>query len=369
MKQKLPVIFPFLILSILALLAGLWAGLLRLGWSLPALPQSLPMQHGPLMISGFLGTLIALERVAALRRRWMFGAPLLSGLGWIASLALPGSLAGPLLITLGSLLATAILIVIVRLETKIYTVTMAIGMAGWLIGNLLWLTGTPIPLVVGWWAAFLVLTISGERLELNRVLRLRRVHYRLFSAAVGILLLGVALIVLLPEVGTRISGLGMLALAVWLVRFDIARRNLRHKAPLTRFIAYCLFLGYFWLGLSGVLNLFYGMQYAGPVYDALLHTVFVGFVFSMIFGHAPIILPALTRINVPFRASFYLPLALLHGSLILRVAGDLAYWQPLRMWGGLLNETAILIFIGLFAYSIVRRPVVVKQAQEKTVQS
>jgi hypothetical protein len=32
---------------------------------------------------------------------------------------------------------------------------------------------------------------------------------------------------------------------------------------------------------------------AGPYYGAMLHTVFVGLVFAMIFAHAPIILPAM----------------------------------------------------------------------------
>jgi hypothetical protein len=49
-----------------ALLAGLWAGLLRLGWPWPILRSTLPVQHGPLMVSGFLGTLIRLERAVAL---------------------------------------------------------------------------------------------------------------------------------------------------------------------------------------------------------------------------------------------------------------------------------------------------------------
>jgi hypothetical protein len=35
---------PFLVLAILALLAGLWAGLMRLGWQLPALTPSLAMK-------------------------------------------------------------------------------------------------------------------------------------------------------------------------------------------------------------------------------------------------------------------------------------------------------------------------------------
>jgi len=41
-------------LAMAALLAGLWAGLVRIGWAWPALRPTLPISHGPLMISGFL---------------------------------------------------------------------------------------------------------------------------------------------------------------------------------------------------------------------------------------------------------------------------------------------------------------------------
>lgn len=48
------------------MLAGMWAGLVRLGWALPTVHLALPLAHGPLMVSGFLGTLISLERAMAL---------------------------------------------------------------------------------------------------------------------------------------------------------------------------------------------------------------------------------------------------------------------------------------------------------------
>jgi hypothetical protein len=56
----------------------------------------------------------------------------------------------------------------------------------------------------------------------------------------------------------------------------------------------------------------------------LLHTLFLGFVFAMIFGHAPIIPPAVLRISETFSGSFYAPLILLHLSLALRVEGRFA---------------------------------------------
>ena len=76
---------PFVAIALLALLFALWVGLLRLGWSLPAL-SGFSQAHGPLMVSGFLGTLIALERAVAIRQKWMFAVPLIIGLGWICLL-------------------------------------------------------------------------------------------------------------------------------------------------------------------------------------------------------------------------------------------------------------------------------------------
>jgi hypothetical protein len=57
---------PLLGLAGAALLAGLWAGLVRLGWAVPPGHPAWVANHGPLMISGFLGTLISLERAVAL---------------------------------------------------------------------------------------------------------------------------------------------------------------------------------------------------------------------------------------------------------------------------------------------------------------
>ena len=59
----------------------------------------------------------------------------------------------------------------------------------------------------------------------------------------------------------------------------------------------------------------------------MVHSVFLGFVFSMIFGHAPTIIPAVTGLTLPFERVFYLHVGLLHGSLLLRIVGDLASAQ------------------------------------------
>jgi hypothetical protein len=284
----------------------------------------------------------------------MYAAPLLAGLGWLVSLLAPTLPLGPILLTLASAVTVGILFVIVRREFALHTVTMFIGALTWLAANLLWLGGRSVFQVVYGWQAFLILTIAGERLELNRVLRPSRRQQNIFGALAGTLLAGVILTAFNLQWGVRLSGAGMLALAIWSLPNDIAWRNIRHKLPLTRYIATCLALGFVWLGIGGVLNLVFGAQAAGPRYDALLHSVFVGFVISMIFGHAPIIFPAILGVPIGFYPAFYFHLVLLHLSLGLRVVSDLLLFDTGRMWGGLLNEIAILLFLGMTVMSMRR---------------
>ena len=342
---------PFLAISLLALLLALWAGLLRLGWTLPTFPR-LSSAHGPLMVAGFLGVLIPLERAVAIRQRWMFGIPIITGLGWLALFF--STFVGAVLISLGSLGTLAILSVMVRREPRIHTVTMALGVLCWVIGNVLWLAGLPIFRIIFLWMAFLILTIGGERLELSRVLRPSARQNTVFAGIVVTFLLGAAVSLFDLNWGARLSGLSMLAFAIWFVSYDLARRNIHHKNPLTRYIAICLFSGFIWLGIGGILNLIIGASYAGPLYDAALHAIFVGFVISMIFGHAPIIFPAILGVPIKFFPAFYIHLSILHLSLLLRITGDLGGQMAIRRWGGLLNEVAILLFLGMTAYSILQ---------------
>jgi hypothetical protein len=177
----------------------------------------------------------------------------------------------------------------------------------------------------------------------------------LFVAATALYLGGVAVTLDDLGLGVRLSGAGMLALAAWLWRYDIARRTVRQRG-LTRFIAVCLLAGYAWLGVSGALALVYGFSGAIFAYDAILHSALLGFVFSMIFGHAPIIIPAVLKLAVPFNPRFYAHLALLHGTLVLRVLGDLLLDAQARQWGGLLNGAALVLFLLNIAWAVRRAP-------------
>jgi hypothetical protein len=90
-------------------------------------------------------------------------------------------------------------------------------------------------------------------------------------------------------------------------------------------------------------------------YDVALHTVFLGFVMSMIFGHAPVIVPAVLNVRLPFRRWFYLHVALLHAALLVRlVGGDAAGSRLAWQVGGAGTEVAILLFLGVSVTAVLR---------------
>jgi len=125
------------------------------------------------------------------------------------------------------------------------------------------------------------------------------------------------------------------------VVYDLARVTVR-QAGLPRYIAACLLSGYAWLALGGTLLA------AALAHDAALHAIFVGFVFSMVFGHAPVILPAVLRAAFRYHPILYAPLVALHASLAVRVLVS----TPIGAWG---NAAAIGLFITTAAALVLAR--------------
>lgn len=328
-----------------SLLLGLWAGVVRLGWTLPLPEPGLPLFHGPLMVVGFLGTLIGLERAVAMERLWPYGVPLFTGLSGLfvltgAPLQWSGSFGA-----IGSSFMVLVFIALYRQAPSAHFVTMGLGAIAWVIGNCLWLQGFPLHAVVPWWVGFLVFIIAGERLELSRIVQPSLGARVLFHCCTAIALLGLLYSIVNFQAGIRIAGIGWMALSLWLMRHDIARRTIR-EFGLPRFMAASLLVGYVWLAVGGLLWLLFAPQFvAGLRYDAMLHAIFLGFVFSMIFAHAPVIFPSITGIALPYHPSFFIHLILLHASLLLRVAGDLTLWMPGQKWGGTLNVLSVLLFL------------------------
>jgi hypothetical protein len=75
---------------------------------------------------------------------------------------------------------------------------------------------------------------------------------------------------------------------------------------------------------------------------------------SMIFGHAPIVFPAVLNRALVYKPTFYIHLILLHASLLVRILGDWARIDPVRQWGAMFNAIAILIFMMVTVANIVQ---------------
>ncbi len=349
---------PLLAVGLLSMAFATWLGLIRLGWNLP-LPQADQLVlHGPLMICGFLGTLISLERAVGLGAKWGYAGPVLTAAGAVLVTATAAAFPGSLFFTIGSAVVVAIFIAVCRRQPALFAFTMCAGAAAWFAGNLQWLLGAPIFRVVFWWLAFLVLTIAGERLELNRVLRPTRVVQVAFAAAAAVLVAGLGAAIWAPAAGVRVLGAGLLGLTAWLARYDVARRTVRQRG-LTRFMAICLLAGYAWLGAGGAIAVITGAARPGAVYDAMLHAVFLGFVMSMVFAHAPVIFPAVLGRPLDYHPAFYFHAAVLHASVLLRLTGDMVEsLARFRAWGGLFNALALLLFLAntVRAIALSRRP-------------
>jgi len=336
---------PLLLLAALSLLLGIGAGLVRLGWEPVFVLAPLTGAHGPLMVGGFLGTVIALERAVANGRRWAYLGPLLCGSGGLALLlGLPQAIIA-LALGAGSGVLLAVSIGFWRLQRNQANATVAAGAAAWLVGNLAWLGGASIPQLVPWWMAFVVLTVAGERLELSRYLPVSPQARRLYPVALLVLLVGLLLGHFWPVLGGAAAALGLLAVTAWLARHDVARFNVR-RPGLPRFAALAIGNGYAWLVVAALAWLIGTPLLPGTLtYDIALHALFVGFVFSMIFAHAPIVFPAVVGISLPFHNGLYVPLVLLDLSLLLRFVGDLAALPALRIAGGLGHAVAIVLFV------------------------
>jgi hypothetical protein len=339
----------------IALLAGLVGALVLLGTPMPANTGRLAVDHGTLMTLGFLGTVIALERAVALGRPMGYAAPVAAGTGAAALvLGLPSDLAAWLMVA-GGLLLVGTYAAFATQDRSLHLGIQAVGAGAWPVAALLIAAGRPVADTLPWLAAFLVLTIAGERLELARLGRLTILKRRQFIVVTWILVAGVTVSLVLPDEGTRLAGAGMLALAVWLARNDLARRTVRVPG-VTRFIALSLLAGYAWLAVAGAAWLATGAgAAAGPAYDVRVHALFLGFVISMVFGHAPVIVPAVLRVPLPYTPVFFGHLGLLHAALILRIVGGDVLGMPWA-WstGGILNVVAMLLFVGVSAAAAIR---------------
>lgn len=345
---------PLLACGAIAFLVAGWAGLGRIG-ILPAIPAGgAAAYHGVLLVSGFVGTLICLERAIVTRRAWAQLAPVLSAAGAIGVIVGAPQPLPALAIAAAAVVLAAMTVAGASASPGIAVATMAAGAVAWAIGALLWAAGAETFRSVPWWMAFLVLTVAAERMDLSRALRPSARALAVFVGAAAVFVLGTFVTLADFGFGLRVAGPGLLVLALWLILRD-RQPAVSRALPLPRYIGTAIAISYAWLAVGALLMLTHDGPPAGWRYDALVHSVFIGFVLTMIFAHGPIILPTIVGVAIAYRRLMYLPLALLESSLALRVAGDAVERADWRDWGAVLNGVAVLSFAATMAFAARRR--------------
>lgn len=338
----------------LSMLVGLDAALLLLDTWTPVVEPRYEGIHGMIMVIGFLGTLIALERAVALRAWWGFSAPLLLGLGGIALAVLPDPTLGRFLLIDGSAAMVAVYAMLFRRQRDHVTLVEALGAVLMLGGAILWVR-LDVSDLLAWLVGFIVLTICAERVELARL-------YMPPSAERNIVFVGVAVMVscvvtlFFPVWGARMLGLTLVVTVAWLGRIDVARKTVKSKG-LPRFSAAALLSGYVWLGLAGVVWLIVGRPTTIPAYDTMVHAVMLGFGMAMVMAHAPVILPAVLHRSLPYKKIAWLPLVVLHVGLVIRIPignglENIWMWQ----FGGVLTVLGVLLLPITAAYAVFTAP-------------
>lgn len=335
----------------IALLAGLWSGLARAGEHRAVGPF---MAHGIFMVLGFLGTLVAVERAVALRSRRAAGAAACSVLATLGILlGLPRPATGALLVLGGALLTTAHGLAGDWREQRPSPVSAGSGLA-WVLAAALWSAGWSPVRLAPVLAAFLVLALVGQRLEVWRA-RDHTAGGRAVVGACGMVGLAAAWTLVDRPTGLVAGGLAMAVLAVLLARHDDAARP-RGRSALPRLVSVCLLAGYLWLGASGLLWVGLGVGVRGPLlYDAALHTLFLGFVISVTMGQVPTLLTTRGR-PMRDRWTLWAPVVLLHLSVATRVVADLLGSTWGRGMSSHGNVTAILVY-GVVVWRVARRRV------------
>lgn len=317
-------------------------------------PAKLILYHGPFFVLGVFVTVISLERAVALGHKLGYVIPTLSGLAAL-SFFTPLN-AAPWLYVITSLGLCAVNGAIIKKQSITFTWLMLAGAMVLFSATVLWAIGYSLPETVGLWLAFFIITILSERLELSRLAPTPPWAPILLTGIMLVYILSNTLIIAHFSGAHRVAGLMMVLLAVWQLRFDIARITIRRKG-LAKYVAVSVFLGIFWLLMGGVLLMLQNeMPKAGPVYDAILHCIFVGFVLSMVFAHAPIIFPAVAQIELPYHPALYAAGVTLHSGLVLRVSGDLLGITVVRQVGSALNALALVAFFAGVLWSKSRSP-------------
>lgn len=330
------------------LILAFYSAIGRVGWELP-IPE-VAAKHGFYMVSGLFGTLICFERTLILKNRLWLSIPLLSIVS-VVLVFLEITIVGFAVQGLSALLLATLYFTQWLRHKEVFLLALTLSGLAWMTSGIVLATGRGFAATSIWLILFLLYSIVAERLELSKFIATPKWAKPLLLLFFILLFASQAF----PfHWGTyHISGILITATGFWLLQFDMATKNLS-KSGFFYFTGSTLYYGFVWLMVGGVLMALPLQSFYH--YDAVLHVFFIGFAFSMIYAHAPIILPALLKLRkTPFHKILYIPVWATHVLLLLRLYADYSGNWPLRKWTGLFQVVFMLMFFASFAVLMFRK--------------
>ena len=343
---------------LLAVITGIWRAALTRGFLLSPIPEWWP-PHGHLMIGGFLATLIMFERMVALRIHFLIWVPYSYALtaiflhtGW-----------WPLRVVHFAALAgwlwhcrKAIQVFHNKekplVESVAYlTLSLALNYPG----------GLPASPTVSLAAlSFPVAAIAVERLELSLQFQRKGSRAILWGLILWCILWISSVWTAFPPL--NLMGFLTLLLFVGITCFDTALRRSPQllTGGLHSFLRVALYVAYGWLLLSSLAMILWNRLEGAIAKDLVFHLIGLGFIFSMILAHAPIIL-ASTLGKLPPLKPAWVPFVLFQAMTVLRAVGDLSVSHSVSFWtwtGWISGVGHLFAFLGYVAVSFtsLRRP-------------
>ncbi|MFW9855312.1 MAG: hypothetical protein ACFFFG_09625 [Candidatus Thorarchaeota archaeon] len=368
--------YPALFLAMLSAVTGILIGVLRLGFPSIPLPPYLTVSvfvaHPEIIILGFFNLVIYLERWEARGSiehpgRWtsefLIVPPGLSAACFLLNL-LPLWINGQnsILWYLGWFWTLIGLFFMIWAQSWVFrTIPQSRGSSSFLILASFLLGGMALLLILNWnlhrlylyLVLYLVLIVLGERLDLGSV---PNIVFRVVVGG-GIVLPFVAFgdLIFASTLMFQVF-LGMMTLIlVFLIVFDTGLTSIQGSTWIRNYQRWILRGAYSWLGFGLLLLGAYSVSLPlVGIYDSALHSITIGFILSMVIGHAPLIFPGLIG-KAPIqklRGGLIWPV-LLWGALILRIIGNLGLnWIPeVKFLAETSGWPAMLVLLG-FALSM-----------------
>lgn len=341
---------------VFAVVLGVWRIALTRGFVLPSIPEILP-PHGNVMVGAFLGTLIIFERMFALPVKWLIWVPYAWGL---SALTMHLHFVGFKLINIIALLGWGVHRFIAYKTFKNFFNPLVEFISYVVLSTALFhengLAGSVESALSG--LSFGIAVIGVERVELT--LGFQRKSAKLVYASLIVYLLLSILNSLFYIIPIQAIGIILLFVGIGLIYNDsviiITFKGAKFgvtKTALHKFSKQTLIVAYIWLLFAGIsITLWDLIQSVAK--DIVFHSIGLGFIFTMILSHAPVVLGS-TLAKMPKRAPSKVLFYLFQAMTVVRIVADLLVSNFIEfwVWSGWITGTLHFVIFVFYMLSVI----------------